>query len=668
MPRSLVLGNGHMLATFDEHLQMRDLYYPYVGMEDQTTYGHLHRVGFFIEGAFHWMDDGSWEISIDYIENSLVGYCTAINNDLQITVTFEDFVYTTSNVLFRKLSILNQADRKREIKVFFSHDLHLYGDKMQDTAQYEPKWNGVLHYRKNRYFLVSGEWDEKNGAGVDEYTVGKSEFQDKEGTWRDAEDGHLHENPIEQGSVDSTVGFTNTFEKKEQKVLYMWLIAAKKYEEIHLMVDRVSELTPKVILDHTRDYWQKWSQKEHFDFKGLPEEVLKLFTRSLLTIRTQADDGGAIIAANDSDIMKFNKDTYTYMWPRDGALVSMALSETGYEAMVRDFLFFCENIITKEGYVLHKYNPDGSVGSSWHPKIKDGEIHLPIQEDESALILVALQKYYEHFHNIEVVKKLFDGMVLRIGNWLMEFVDKKTGLPLYSYDLWEEHRGVFSYTASCTYGGLKAAELLATETGHVSDAKKFAKAAKKMQKAICEHLYCKKEKRFYKRVLIKNGKIIEKDSTVDASLAFVWKMGVLPVKDERIQNTMEAIKKHLIVPGEVGGIARYQTDFYQFDYKNLSHNDLPGNPWIITTLWLAEYEMLTAQSREDLEKPLEKLLWVTNQASSAGMLPEQMHPVTGEPLSVAPLTWSHSTFVSSVMLFSERWKNLGKCKVVIECD
>ena len=50
MPRSLVIGNGHMLATFDDTLQMRDLYYPYVGMEDQTTYGRLHRVGVFVEG------------------------------------------------------------------------------------------------------------------------------------------------------------------------------------------------------------------------------------------------------------------------------------------------------------------------------------------------------------------------------------------------------------------------------------------------------------------------------------------------------------------------------------------------------------------------------------------------------------------------------------------
>jgi GH15 family glucan-1,4-alpha-glucosidase len=34
-----------------------------------------------------------------------------------------------------------------------------------------------------------------------------------------------------------------------------------------------------------------------------------------------------------------------------------------------DFLFFnfCAETITEDGYLLHKYTPDGSFGSNWHP-------------------------------------------------------------------------------------------------------------------------------------------------------------------------------------------------------------------------------------------------------------------------------------------------------------
>ena len=36
-----------------------------------------------------------------------------------------------------------------------------------------------------------------------------------------------------------------------------------------------------------------------------------------------------------------------------------------------------------------------------------------------------------------------------------------------------------------------------------------------------------------------------------------------------------------------------------------------------------------------------------------GILAEQLHCYTGEPLSVAPLTWSHATFVETVLLYVE---------------
>ena len=33
--------------------------------------------------------------------------------------------------------------------------------------------------------------------------------------------------------------------------------------------------------------------------------------------------GGAILAANDSDILRENRATYSYCWPRDGAIVAV---------------------------------------------------------------------------------------------------------------------------------------------------------------------------------------------------------------------------------------------------------------------------------------------------------------------------------------------------------
>jgi GH15 family glucan-1,4-alpha-glucosidase len=41
-----------------------------------------------------------------------------------------------------------------------------------------------------------------------------------------------------------------------------------------------------------------------------------------------------------------------------------------------------------------------------------------------------------------------------------------------------------------------------------------------------------------------------------------------------------------------------------------------------------------------------------------------MHPLTGAPLSVAPLTWSHAVFVDTVLQFAEKEKELARKKEI----
>jgi GH15 family glucan-1,4-alpha-glucosidase len=42
----------------------------------------------------------------------------------------------------------------------------------------------------------------------------------------------------------------------------------------------------------------------------------------------------------------------------------------------------------------------------------------------------------------------------------------------------------------------------------------------------------------------------------------------------------------------------------------------------------------------------------------SGVLAEQVHPYSNEPLSVSPLTWSHATFVTCVLEYLDRKKQL----------
>ena len=136
----------------------------------------------------------------------------------------------------------------------------------------------------------------------------------------------------------------------------------------------------------------------------------------------------------------------------------------------------------------------------------------------------------------------------------------------------------------------------------------------------------------------------------------VFSFGVLPADDPRVMRTMEAIQEKLRVKTEIGGYARYEGDYYFRFSDNM--DQVPGNPWIISTLWVAEWEIAKAATVEDLKGAFDKLSWVCKYALESGILAEQLHPLTGAPVSVAPLTWSHSTFVLTVTKYAEKYREL----------
>ena len=70
MPRSFVIGNGNLLVGYDANYDVRDLFFPYVGMENQTV-GNVCRTGFWIDGKFAWVGDPAWKRQIGYWGDTL---------------------------------------------------------------------------------------------------------------------------------------------------------------------------------------------------------------------------------------------------------------------------------------------------------------------------------------------------------------------------------------------------------------------------------------------------------------------------------------------------------------------------------------------------------------------------------------------------------------------
>jgi hypothetical protein len=86
---------------------------------------------------------------------------------------------------------------------------------------------------------------------------------------------------------------------------------------------------------------------------------------------------------------------------------------------------------------------------------------------------------------------------------------------------------------------------------------------------------------------------------------------------------------------------------------------VPGNPWFICTMWLAQYAIAHARNSADLAEARQILTWVDKRKKRpSGVLAEQVNPYTGAPLSVAPLTWSHATVVTLVQEYLDRCEAL----------
>ena len=60
--------------------------------------------------------------------------------------------------------------------------------------------------------------------------------------------------------------------------------------------------------------------------------------------------------------------------------------------------------------------------------------------------------------------------------------------------------------------------------------------------------------------------------------------------------------------------------------------------------------------RAELAEALPFLEWVSRRAKPSGVLAEQVHPHTGQSLSVSPLTWSHAAYITTVLEYVDKFK------------
>lgn len=635
MGRSIVLSNGQMFVGLDESGLVHDFYYPYVGLENLTNARNCqHKIGVYVDGQFSWTNDNTWKIDIDFEDNALISDIHLVSSNLQIELVFKDFIDQETNSFIRHIKVNNLSDQPRDFRLFMHQLFQISNGGRADTALYVPDGNYILDYKGKYSLAISGKFDDRES--FDQYAVGNYGIENKDGTFRDAEDGELSGNAVEHAGVDSVIRFKRELKPNISEELSYWIIASSSNSDDQIINEHFLNSNIKELMDNVRHYWINWIRESDIE---LPKDNIRSLQHSLLVIKAHIDDRGSILASGDSSIFNYGRDYYCYCWPRDAAYALWPLIRLGHLNEARSFFEFARDTMHKDGYLMHKYQPDRAVGSTWHPLVHGRNRELAIQEDETSSVIFMIGKFYEASKDLTFIQNIYHTFIQPAANFLTTFIDVQTGLPHASYDLWEEKFLTSTYSVSVTIAALNTAAYLAEIVENASDSVKWKKASDSIKSNL--KLLVHKDGYFVKGFLLNGDGKLDYDNTVDiSSLYGAFMYSGLDFSDPAIIKTAEKTEETLLNTSPSGGVLRYENDNYF-----LTKSQFKGNPWIVSSLWLAQYYIATKQQT----KADDLINWSLARQTSSLMLSEQFDPEDNHPLSVSPLVWSHAELVNTLL-------------------
>jgi GH15 family glucan-1,4-alpha-glucosidase len=74
--------------------------------------------------------------------------------------------------------------------------------------------------------------------------------------------------------------------------------------------------------------------------------------------------------------------------------------------------------MNRDGYLMHKYQPDRAIGSTWHPLIHNNRKELAIQQDETSIVLYMLGEYLEYSQDLDFIDSMYETFVQPAANFL----------------------------------------------------------------------------------------------------------------------------------------------------------------------------------------------------------------------------------------------------------
>lgn len=636
-----ITGNSRFLASLGRTGRLYRLWWPNIDFPQ-----HLDRIrsgvnleGHLSTGGTAWFDEEGhgWQHEASYVPRTNIFRVKAFNQHLPLECVTVDFAIPEQDVFVREYSFTNHGDVPASFQFILYSSFHIAENRLYNSVFFDEEADAIVHYRHRYYFSLSSSIE------CSGFQAGRA--------WDSARQGTLHGGNIDTTTDGAMSWRIDSLQPGQTATLPVYIAAGQdrfaSLEALRLAKSRRSDEW----YAETVSYWNNQIDQVA-PCPAEDKDIKELYERSILMFKLMSDEQtGSIVAAPEFDEGYTSCGGYAYCWGRDAAFITTALDKAGLTQLTSRFYDWALAAQDPDGSWQQRHYHDGSLAPAWG-----------IQLDEGASIIWGMLSHYKHTQNSEFLNRVWPA-VWKGAEYLVAQLEEDTGLPRPSRDLWEERIAAHTYTAAAVYGGLTAAAEFARMQRREDLAASWEAEAKRIQSGIGQNCWNESKSSYYRALKLevwphmyeqaigqglpaytqtsKKGYVthfVQHDPMVDISLlGIAVPFAAVDPADERMRKTADTIEKYLASP-EVGGIRRYEDDNYR-----------GGNPWILTTLWLAHYRIAVGE----YDKAKELLHWAVQHRTSMGLLPEQVDKTTGETAWVVPLTWSHAMFVLTVSMLAE---------------
>ena len=620
-----IIGNQNILASFTKQGEILRLLYPTRDYKQMIDFFH---VGLKINDSrlVYLHDDINNIYMQQYEEDTNILNTEILNTYFNLKVVQTDYASIKENVLVRKYKFTNENTIDLDLN-FLVHSSLTSSPENRVSGMCR---NDALIQYNHEYMLCTFSKEKLLSSQIN-----NSKANIEDGKIWDKDYVGMSEN----SSISYDLGILKPNETREFE-LYIFIEDSKiGLDNLEKTIDRIRKIDFKTEYEAVKKYWKKYV-KDHngleLDLAETPKnrKIKQIYTRTILLYSLLVNhETGGISAAVEVDENLKQCGGYQYCWPRDAVFTTTAMDILKMKKEVEKFYkSFCKNTQSRNGMWEQRFFTDGRLAPCWGYQI-----------DETASVIVGV---YNHYKVIEDKKFLKDNLKMceKAINFLKKYVEdifQETNKCGISYDLWEEYEGVNLYAVSSIFASFNAMIKIYEELKEEftknrvkqENVNKEKETLRNLSVTLREYIL----KNFYdesKKSLVRNLE----DKTLDISiLGTVIPFELFSPKDKKILNTVERI--NMTLRTYTGGYKRFETDTYR-----------EGKPWIIATLWIAEYYLEIGEK----QKAKECFDFVIKTSTEHGFLAEQINNSTMQPDWVIGLGWSHAMFIETLKKMIEK--------------